>query len=297
MYQEKLYAEKHTLFWCYCLARFIAIAGELINWLWSFRDFGVKNLFAYGESSKPPESLLSKKVENRILWGFHSESDYNKLLEWVSKHGFLHVVLIANSVRKGNEKLSKRGVIGFGKITKDMLVGKYQWDYWPITFKTKWDWKFYIQIEHAIPKLLRDIESLRSLEKNEFSEVKSDSKLANFIKECSASILTLIPSNVTQGSKFEIGEHEYKTLRELALELWKVAKRKRLELSNLKLDNVWSVVEKYGLYYPKDVLVATIAALRSGKHLLLMGAPATGKRLYSLKCLVKIRFYWRACSR
>lgn len=289
---------EHILFWCCCLAGFIVVAGDFINWLWSFRDFGVKTLSAYAESSKPSEKLLSRKVENRILWGFSNEKDYTELSKWVSNYGVLNVALVANSVYKKGNKLSKRGIIGFGKIVEDMLIGKYSWNYWPILPKPsrKWDWKFYIEVEYAIPKLLHNIEYLRSLEKEEFSGEKLGPGLADFIRKCSTDILTLIPSNVTQGSKFAIEEHEYRTLRKLALKLWKIAEIKQLELSNLKLDNVLEVVRKYGLYYSKDVLVAAIAALRSGKHLLLMGAPATGKSMLAKVLADALGFELYTCT-
>jgi len=277
------------------LAGFIVVAGDAVNWFWSFRDFGVKGLSrAYVDDADPPRELLAKKVKDWILWGFHSKGDYDRLADLVRKHGVLNVVLIANSV-KG---VSKRGVIGFGKITKDMLIGRVSWDYWPVPPRSgrRWDWKFYIEVEYAVPKIVRGLDVLRSLGKGEFGRGFLGSGLARFIRECASYILTLIPSNVTQGSKFVIREDEYRMLKELALKRWRVAEVRRLGLKGLELNSVLEAMEKYGLFYSRDVLVAAVAALRSGKHLLLMGAPATGKSMLARVLADALGYELYACT-
>lgn len=273
---------------------YIAIAGDLINWLWSFRDFGTKNLQAYNTTSKPSSRLLSLKTERRILWGFGRQRDFDKLSELVSSHDTIRVVLIANSVRSRGETLSKRGVIGFGKITKDMLVGKDPWNYWPILPKGgMWDWKFYIEVEYVMSKLLDNINNLKSINKSEFNIRQGlGPNITKIIKECSVDILTLIPSNVTQGSLFSIEEHEYYTLEELAKKRW----RKKIRLSDLTLDHVLNIIKEHDLYYPENVLVAAIAALKSGKHLLLMGAPATGKSMLAKVLAEALGFELYSCT-
>jgi len=279
------------------LTGFVVIAGDAVNWFWSFRDFGVKGLSrAYVDDSNPPKELLAKKVNNWILWGFHSKRDYDILADLVRKHGVLNVVLVANAV----SGVSKRGVIGFGRVTENMLVSRVPWDYWPIPPRSgrRWDWKFYIEVEYAVPKIVQGLDVLRSLGKEKFDRrlLGSGLGLERFIRECAPYILTLIPSNVTQGSKFVIGEDEYGMLKELALKLWGIAEEKRLGLRELDLNSVLKVVENYGLYYSRDVLVATVAALRSGKHLLLMGAPATGKSMLAKVLAEALGFELYACT-
>jgi len=293
---RKLYVFGNVfLFWCCCLAGFIVVAGDAVNWFWSFRDFGVKGLSrAYVDDADPPRELLARKVEDWILWGFHSKGDYDKLADLVKEHGVLNVVLVANAV----SGLSKRGVIGFGRVTEDMLVGRVPWDYWPVPPRSgrRWDWKFYIEVEHAVPKIVQGLDVLRSLGKGEFGQRVLGSGLARFIRECAPYILTLIPSNVTQGSKFVIREDEYWMLKELASKRWGIAEVGRLGLRGLELNSVLKAVERYGLYYSRDVLVAAVAALRSGKHLLLMGAPATGKSMLARVLADALGFELYACT-
>ena len=277
------------------MAGFIVVAGDAVNWFWSFRDFGVKGLSrAYVDGSEPPEMLLSGKVEGRVLWGFHSERDFRDLSSLVSEYGVLYVVLVANSV----PGVSKRGVIGFGRVTEGMLVGRVPWDYWPVPPRSgrRWDWKFYIEVEYAVPRLVRGLDVLRSFGKEEFGRGVLGSGLVRFIRECAPYVLTLIPSNVTQGSKFVIGEDEYRMLKELALKRWGIAEVERLGLRELDLNSVLKAAEKYGLHYSKDVLVAAVAALRSGKHLLLMGAPATGKSMLAKVLAEALGFELYACT-
>ena len=279
------------------MAAFIVVAGDAVNWFWSFRDFGVKVLSrAYVGDVEAPKVLLDKKTESRVLWGFHSGKDYRDLVDLVREHGVLKVVLVANSV----PGVSKRGVIGLGKITEDMLVGAVSWDYWPIPPRAgrRWDLKFYIEVEYAIPELLNNVELLRSFRKEEFRSrfLDPNSNLAKFISKCAPFIVTLIPSNVTQGSKFVIREEEYRMLRDLALKRWGIVRVRPTGLSRLELNSVLNEAEKYGLYYSVDVLAAAVAALRSGKHLLLMGAPATGKSMLARVLADSLGFELYACT-
>ncbi len=271
---------------------YVAIVGDAINWLWSFRDYSTRALSsAYHGNAYPPTELLRRKTEDRILWAFRKRSDFDKLRNQVKEHGELKVVLISNSVHG----IVKRGVIGLGRITSDMIVGNIKWDYWPIIPKEQgWDWKFFIEIKYCIPSLMDNIEALRSLSKHDFSS--RSLKLTKILTACSSNIITLIPSNVTQGSRFDIKEDEYLLLRELALSKWKLVKTTKTNLKNLDLGSVQEIVDKYGLYYSADVLAAAIAALRSGKHLLLMGAPGTGKSMLARVIAEALGYDLVACT-
>ena len=269
---------------------YVAIVGDAINWLWSFRDYGIRTLSsAYHGNAYPPTELLRRKTEDRILWAFHKEDDFNKLRNQVKEQGELKVVLISNSV----DGVIKRGVIGLGKITNDMIVGDIKWDYWP--FRQGWDWKFFIEIESCIPSLANNVNALRLISKHEFSSRHSP-KITNILSMCSPYVITLIPSNITRGSRFDIKENEYLLLRELALSKWKLIRRAKADLKNLDLGSVQEIVDKYGLYYSADVLAAAIAALRSGKHLLLMGAPGTGKSMLARVVAEALGYDLVACT-
>ena len=276
---------------------FIAVAGDAINWFWSFRDYSIPSLSkSYYGDVEPPKSLLNKKLENRILWGFHSERDFNDLRDTIRREGEIKVVLVANAV----SGVSKRGVIGFGRISEDMLVGFVYWDYWPIPPRAgkKWDWKFFIEIECAIPALLDNVDELRSLSKGEFRSRIPDprSRLARFIGRCAPFIITLIPSNITQGSKFDIRDEEYYTLKELALSKWRPYESTIKSLSFLNVTSILKIIERYGLYYSDDVLAVCVAALKSGKHLLLMGAPGTGKSMLARVLAEALGFELETCT-
>ena len=67
-------------------------------------------------------------------------------------------------------------------------------------------------------------------------------------------------------------------------------------LEKLNLNIIEDLTKKSGLYYSRDVLVAAVAALRSGKHLLLMGAPATGKSMLARVLADALGFELYACT-
>jgi len=86
--------------------------------------------------------------------------------------------------------------------------------------------------------------------------------------------------------------------RALPIEFFENVKKVKVPrgFEEFNVDVVREVAEKYSLYYSVDVLAVCVAALRSGKHLLLMGAPGTGKSMLARVLAEALGFGLEACT-
>ena len=234
------------------------IAGEFLNWVWSFRDCLEGTLRESYDGVPPPDELTKRPKPGRtILWAFNDEKTYERLSKMIPQDGSLHVVLITNSYDLGDNVKVRRGVFGFGHVTNDSLLGRVKWKYWPIRREKPWAFKFLIHLDELVPSLEASLESLRNVNRNEFeARIKELYRESNLSRE----IITLIPSSLARGSLGEINDEEYRNLRLLATIRWR--KPSKVRPSRPEVSELWRILEIHIL---------------SGKNVIIFGPPGVGK--------------------
>lgn len=217
---------------------------------------GKKNLSqAFGDGSPPPNEI-NQKEEDRILWAFGQKrgNDYNRLAQSMP----VGVILVTTSNKEVGVR--KRGIIGMGEITPSDLKGNIRWEYWPKG--SGWDYKFFIRILDLAPSVKATIDELKTLEPERFLQ-----NIPNIIKKWSESVITLIPSGLTQSSLYVIDMEEFKQLQQLMRTKWKKSAREEHTLNQ-------------GV---SDIELVAKIHLISGKNLILYGSPGVGKTTLARK--------------
>lgn len=239
---------------------YIAIAGTAKNWAWSLRDYGKNKLLSpsYYDNIAAPLELQSRKEVQSVLWAFTKEADYKRLERILEEYGKAVCLLITN---KYNDTDFHRGIIAIGKITKNDLVGKIRWEYWPEKPKKggSWDFKFFIRIDKLAPSVEDTLASLQALDHSRF-----DSNLRDILTRWSKDIITLIPSRIVQGSLFELDKKEYEMFSILVRTYWSYPTGK---------------IRTYNRCAYEDLSKVIAIHLMAGKNVIIYGPPGGGKTI------------------
>ncbi|MEM3827830.1 MAG: hypothetical protein QXP36_01245 [Conexivisphaerales archaeon] len=134
----------------------VCIQGAPLNWAWSLKEYGTESVGVSAAKENPPPNL-SKKRDDQILWAFRQDADYARLETLVNESGIVKAVLV--TTKEGIPQL-EGGIIGFGEIHKDDLIGELKWEYWPSG--TGWDHKFFIRITRLNPKIVESLNRLKN---------------------------------------------------------------------------------------------------------------------------------------
>jgi hypothetical protein len=206
---------------------------------WSLKEYGTESVGISAQKEDPPP-ILSKKRRDQILWAFPRANVYNGLKRLVDESGCIKTVLIT-----GKEDIPQleSGVIGFGEIRKDDLIGELKWEYWPV--KTGWDHKFFIRVTRLGPKVMNSLSQLKNWHSMDISQIKS------IIIGWNESIIDLIPKRLTRGSFVEIKQKTYERLSLLANLEWRPERQKAVEKEQEAI---------------KDLIAVIAAHLISGKN-------------------------------
>jgi hypothetical protein len=152
------------------------------------------------------------------------------------------------------------GIIGFGEICKEDLVGTLKWEYWPSG--TGWDHKFFIQITRLCPQIENSLSQLKN-----WHSLSSD-EITSIISGWNGDILHIVPKSLTQGSLALIDEKTYELLNLVA----------NLEWTPRKIPKESKEKEE-----TKDLEKVITAHLIAGKNVIIYGPPGIGKTTLAKK--------------
>lgn len=237
---------------------YVSIQGAPINWAWSLKEYRSDNVGVSARNQKPPPGI-PKKSPDQILWAFRQRSDYIRLQEIVSRSSYANVVLI--TTQEGTGGGFSGGVMGFGEIRREDLIGTIKWEYWPRG--SDWDYKFFIRITRLCPEVQTSLERLKK-----WSSL-GESGIISIIKTWSDSIIHLVPKSLTQGSLAEIDERTYRQISIIANVEWKFEEKPGASKDE---------------YEPnRDLKKIVISHLVAGKNVIIYGPPGVGKTTFAKK--------------
>ncbi|MEM0117639.1 MAG: AAA family ATPase [Conexivisphaerales archaeon] len=235
--------------------RYIAIQGSPVNWIWSLRTLG-KNEVGPGFHKVNPNSERSlTKNQDKLLWAFRQKQDFNRLSEILQFEEKVQVLVISTV---GNSyQLNAGGVIAFGEIVKEDVIGELKWDYWPEG--SGWDYKFYIRITKLAPKLQENLTKLNNIQSPEIGN------LVSVMRESREDVLPVVPKSVTRGSLSELDHKTFDIFEFLASKYWVKQREVQIGVTSLSED-----LQK----------IATMHLL-AGKNIIVYGPPGVGKTIFA----------------
>jgi hypothetical protein len=197
---------------------YVCIQGPPLNWAWSLKELGAERIGPSASGENPPDKL-SEKRRDQILWAFGDSDIYERLKKIVNESSYVRAILV--TTKEGFPNM-QGGIIGFGEIHKDDLIGELKWDYWPL--RTGWDYKFFIRVVRLGPKIANSLNKLKNWHLLSRDRIK---QVVPIISEWNESILSIVPKNLTQASMITIDEKTYGYLSFIASHKWMFEKTQK----------------------------------------------------------------------